>query len=468
MIETQAPPRPAAAETLDDLRTAVQGQVLLPGEPGFDEAAASWNLMIQHQPRLVVVPADEADVAAAVRYAHRNQLPVAVQTTGHGQPRRCEGGVLIVMRGLNRVTVDPKTSTARIGGGAVWADVIAQTAPHGLAPISGSSPGVGVVGYTIGGGYGLLSRMYGLAVDMVESFRIVTPDGWIRDASPSHQSDLYWAVLGGGGSFGVVTEMTVRLVPVDCMFGGSVMFDASLADKVYPAYLAWTKQVPNHVSSAIMMINFPPVPFVPEFLQGRSMLVVCGTTLGDFDEAEAWWAPIRSLEGAEFDSFRPMSYAESGDVFRDPTDPLPATGRGVLIRDLDEATLGRLLEAIGPAPQSPNLMIQLRHVGGAITSPGRYANATGSVREAQYLLYFLGVPMGPHTPADMAAHAEQAFASIESSILKRGPLNWLGEGHVQRDEIKGVYSEEEYARLLAVKSLVDPNNRFAFAGVGIE
>lgn len=455
-------------DAVGDLRMAIQGEVFLPEDEGYAVARFSWNLTIDHRPSLVVVAASETDVAIALRFANQYRLPVAVQATGHGAPRTLSSGLLLVMSKLNSVEVDPDTATAKVGGGAVWQSVIEKAYPHQLVPISGSAPHVGVVGYTLGGGYGLLSRKHGLAVDSVVAMRIVTPEGQIRDVSATEHSDLYWAILGGGGGFGVVTEMTMRLHPHGSLFGGSVMFDASLADSVYSTYAAWTKTLPDEVSSALVMMTFPPVPMVPESLHGRSMLIIAGTAMAEPAEAEALWAPIRSMPGAEFDSFRQMTYPETATVFNDPVDPLPAQGRGVLLSDCTQETVDKLLVAIGTPALSPNLMIQLRHIGGAIGRKGRHENAIGDRRRANYILYFLGIPMGPVTPQMMEDHAENAFRILAEDVVCRGPLNWLGEGMVKAREIRDNFHEDEYARLVEIKKEIDPENRLCFAGLGLD
>ena len=453
---------------VSSLRGRLAGHISLPNEAGFEGSTHAWNLTTNHRPSLVVEAVNEQDVVESVSFAKENGLAICVQATGHGQPRNCEGGLLLNLRNLTGVDIDPVARLARIAGGTVWKDVIEAAHEHGLVPVSGSSPGVGVVGYTLGGGFGLLSRKYGLAIDTVESFRIVTADGRVREVSASSEPDLFASALGGGGAFGVVTQITMRLMPAGPMFAGSVMFDARLAGEIYPTFHRWCETLPDDVSAAIMLMTFPPVPFVPEFLHGRSMVIVAATVLGHPDEAERWLASIRSIAGAEFDSFRPIMYTESATVFNDPVDPLPAKGRGVLIRDLDDEAISTMLEAIGPAAQSPNLMIQLRQLGGAIAYSDGKKSALGDRRSAKYILYLLGVPMGPVTPQDMEAHAEGVFKALAPYVLCRGPLNWVGEGDVTHSKIKDVFHADDYSSLAATKAHVDPDNVFRFASLGLD
>lgn len=453
-----------ASDRLSQLKENIAGEACLPHEEAFQTLRMGWNLMVDHQPEIIVVAKSEADVQTVVAFCHEAEVPLTVMATGHGQPRSCQGGVLLIVRELNSVEIDPQAKTAKIGGGALWQEVIEAAHPHGLAPISGSSPTVGVVGYTIGGGYGLMSRKYGLAVDNTLSFRIVTPTGEIKTASPNENADLFWATLGGGGAFGVITEIEVNLVPHAEFFGGSVMFDASLSEQVYTKYIEWTKTLPEEVSSAIVLITFPPVPFVPEFLHGRSMAIISASVLTDNATAEELLKPIRTMEGAEFDDFRPLQYTESAVVYKDPVDPLPANGKGILIRDLDETSVKAMLNAIGPASQSPNLMIQLRHYGGAIARNGNANSANG--RQANYLLYLLGIPMGPVTPQMMSDHAEGVFAALSEQTLSRGPLNFLGECDVKGEHIEQLYTGEQFEKLVGVKKSVDPKNILRNASIG--
>lgn len=443
------------------------GELHTPASDRYDALRTGWNVAIAHTPDLIAVARDEQDVQAAVAYAHQHGLKVTVQATGHGQPRRAHGGLLLDVSQLDSVEIDPQGVTAAIGGGAQWSKVVAAAHPHGLVPLHGSSPGVGVVGYTLGGGVGVLVRKYGLTVDHVRSMRVVLPDGRLVAASAQENPDLFWAMLGGGGAYGVVTQIVVGLVPHAHAFAGNVMFDASRAPQVYRAWLEWTQTLPESVTSTVTMITFPPVPFVPEFLHGRSMLMLQACAATDAAEGEALLKPMREMEGAEFDSFRWMPSLENGSIYNDPVDPLPAGGRGAMLKALDAEAIDAFLGAVGVPAQSPNLMIQLRHVGGAMARADRAATPLGGRREAEYIVYYLGVPMSPEHPRLMAEHAEAGLAALRPWTLSRGPLNWLGEGDVSAAHIREVFDAGDYERLCAVKRTHDPKGLFAHAGVGV-
>ena len=197
------------------------------------------------------------------------------------------------------------------------------------------------------------------------------------------------------------------------------------------------------------------------------MAIVIACVCSSLDRAEQWLKPMRSLDGAEFDSFRLMPYTQSGAIFQDPIDPLPINGRGVLLKDFTAETAKTFIDAIGPFSQSPNLMIQLRHLGGAISRKGDPRSCILRNREAKYFTYLLGIP-APHNPPEfMVDHAEGVFKAIKPWILSRGPLNFLGEGFVEADSVKSVFSEDEFARISRVKQALDPGNRFFNAGLGI-
>ncbi len=454
--------------TLNTLQSALPGRVFTPADPAYSAHAGGWNLSIAHRPIAIVVAESESDVVAAVKWAAENGVPISAQSTGHGPFRVCDGGLLVRTRGLGGVAIDPVAKTATVGAGAVWGDVIAASFPLGLSPVSGSAPHVGVVGYTLGGGFGILSREFGLAADHLERVRLVTPDGAVVVASESENPDLFWALRGGGGAFGVVTELTFGLMEFDHVFGGSVMFDHTLAGDVLPKFAEWSAALPSGVSAAVHLMSFPPVPMIPEFLHGRSMVIVIGASTLPEDQAAAHFAPMRDLPGAEFDSFSWKPYTRCGEIYQDPVDPLPIMGRGVMLRSLGVEGIKAFMEAVGPQPESPNLLIQIRRLGGAIKETRSGASALDHARQAEYLIYLIGALMGPNTPEAIVSHAEGVIAAMEPYALGRGPLNWLGEGDVPRAHVQGVFSPDAQAQLQAVKAGVDPTNAFRFAGVGVD
>ncbi|RYG43193.1 FAD-binding oxidoreductase [bacterium] len=448
------------------LRETIGGEVFLPEDAGYEEARLCWNRVVDQHPALIVDAASVGDVQAAIRFAHRNDLKVAVMATGHGMARGCDGGLLLLIRRMNTVTVDVAGRTAWIGGGAKFEDLLPASQAAGLAPLSGSAPHIGVVGYTLGGGYGLLLRQYGLAVDSVRSAQIVTADGEAIRVSATEHADLFWAILGGGGAFGVIVEIEMELYPAATVYGGATIYPADDAESILNAYAAWTATLPDSVSSCIQVMNLPPAPFIPEPLRGRAVVNVNACVCGDLEGAEEWVRPMRELGPSFVDMWGTFPYAESAQIYNDPRDPMPALGRGVLLSDLNPETVANLMETHGPIPQSPLLSIQIRHLGGAMARVPHEKTAIGCRRDAKYLIYMLGVPHPMATPEAILGKQSAIFEAISGHTMCPGPLNFLGEGMVKAEEIRALFDDPDFERLQSVKRSYDPHNRFPFASLG--
>jgi FAD/FMN-containing dehydrogenase len=231
-------------------------KVFTPTDQGYDDERTGYQRFARHEPALIVAAASPDDVIEAVARG----LPVAVQASGHGMTTPLTGGVLITTHAMSGVRVDPSAKTAYVEAGATWQQVIDAAAPHGLAPLSGSSPGVGAISYTLGGGIGLLARKYGFASDHVRRIDIVTADGRLH---PVSDGPLFWALRGGGGNFGVVVGMEIGLMPVSDLYGGSLYFDVATTPDILDAWLAWTRNAPDEMTSAISLLTMPDMPMVP-------------------------------------------------------------------------------------------------------------------------------------------------------------------------------------------------------------
>lgn len=455
-------------QTLDhNLTNEIEGEVLYPGQPGFAEAAASWCLIIQHQPDVIVIPNTTADVQSAVRYANSNGMKITVQVTGHGQPKTCEGGMLLVMKNFTSVTVDAEAKTARVQGGAKFKDVIAPAFAIGLAPLCGSSPEVGVVGYMLGGGVGITLRTFGLGIDSVRSFEVVTADGELRTASATENPNLYWGLKGGGGTFGVVTEIEIGLYPCAMLYGGSMMFPFERAEEILTAYANWTATLPCEATVTATIMNFPPIPIFPEHLQGKAFVMVMGALCTDEATAQEMLKPISDL-GPIMSDFAMIPFTASAMIYKDPTDPTPAAGQGMLLERFTPESVKTLLDALGDISQSPNLKIDVRFIGrrNAELHPG--TSSLDSLRDADYLLFMLGAPMGPVTLDMIESQAESVFARMASdAYCQRGFLNWIGERNIPADRIEKCFGADDLKRLREIKHEVDPENTFANASIGI-
>lgn len=444
--------------SLDDLRAQVQGEVLTPGDARYEEARRAWNLSVEQHPALIVVALQAADVAAAVRFAGKAGLGVAVQSTGHGIMRPADGNLLIITSRLIGLRIDAQNQTAWIAAGMKWGAVLEQAQAVGLAPLLGSSPTVGVVGYTLGGGMGWLARKYGMAVDSVNYFEVVTPDGQLVRASATENSDLFWGLRGGGGNFGVITGMEIKLYPVTTVYGGSLIYPAEHAKAVFTRYRDWIASAPDDLTTSIAIMNFPPIPAVPEFLRGRSAVMVNGCYAGDPADGEAlvqswldWLAPIAS-------TFRTMPFSDVVAISNDPVDPLPGSSTGAWLRGLSDEAIDILIQY---AVSSPITKTEIRHAGGAIARVDRQANAYGN-RESELLLNLIGM-----VPTHEARHTLHQYntefkRALEPHLTGGVYINFL-EGDEARARTKDAYSPDAYARLAALKAKIDPDNRFRFS-----
>jgi FAD/FMN-containing dehydrogenase len=451
----------------------VAGVRYRPGTPGYDARRTGFNLAIEHRPHVIVDARTPGDVVAAVRQAAGEGRPVAVMNTGHGPSVAADGAVLIRTGGLRGVAVDPVRRTARVAGGEVWRDVIAAAAPHGLAPLNGSSPAVGVVGYTLGGGIGLLSRRFGFAADHVRWIELVTADGRLRrvsaDPAAGGDPDLFWALRGAGANFGVVTALEVDLFPVARLLGGELCFGDEVGADVVPAYVDWARAVPEAMASSLMLMRYPDDPAVRPELRGRHVTHVRlawsgegrGAGRGDGDDLAAgrpWVERLRGIGPRLVDTVRTMPYTEVGTIHHEPVDePVPAFDRNVLLGDLDGAAASALWRHAGPGAAAP-LLAELRAWGGALSRPPAVPNAVGG-RDARFSL--LGIA-GPD-PADRARRDEMLDALAPwgtggTYLNFCGVEDGVGDpaaGAVQRAHRPG-----DLARLRTLKAIHDPGNVF--------
>ena len=295
------------------LAERLDGRLVLPGDADWDTARAAWNLAVDQRPAAVVIAATAADIATTVRAAREMGLAVAPQGTGHNAGPLVEGdglsdAILLKTHELRAVEVRPNQRIARVEAGALWGDVVAATTPHGLAALAGSSHDVGVVGYTLGGGVSLLGRQHGLAANHVVAIEVVTADGEFRRVDAEHDAELFWALRGGGGDFGVVTAIEFRLFEISQVVAGTLFFPLERSAEVLEAWAEWTRSVPDSVTSVGRVLRFPPLPELPPFLSGRSFVVVEAIVQESPERAEALLAPMRELH-PEMDTVHPQSPA---------------------------------------------------------------------------------------------------------------------------------------------------------------
>jgi hypothetical protein len=444
---------------IDDLAREVSGPVLSGDDPTAAAEITTFNLAVTHSPSVVVGATSAQDVAAAVRWARERGLPVAVQSTGHGPVRSAEGAVLVTTSRMRELSVDPVRRTATAAAGVRWAEVLAAAAPHGLAPLSGSSSQVGVVGYTLGGGMGSLSRQYGFAADLVERVEIVTADGQVRQVDAMNEPDLFWAVRGGKGNFGVVTSLEFGLVPVAEIYAGGVVFAGSSARDVLHEFRTWAPTLPESASTSVAMLRMPPLEEIPEPIRGKFVVHVRFAYNGPAAEGERLIAPMREAGEVLIDAVEAMPYAAADAIHQDPTEPVSAWERGRLLRGLTPEAVDNLLAVAGPDVDVPLIMVELRLLGGALARQPEVPNAV-SGREGAFSLFVLG-PVAPGLEEVVPAVGGSVFESVLPWLTGTAQLNFLGDA-LTEDAVGTAWTPEVHQRLMQVKERVDPDNLFCF------
>lgn len=440
------------------LRSRVAGSVVTPQDPEYDDARRAWNLSFEHRPAVIVVAQSAADVAEALRFARSEGLGVAVQSTGHGVVRPADDALLLITSRMQTVRVDEATQTAWIEAGVKWGTVLEKTRAVGLAPLLGSSPDVGVMGYTLGGGMGWLGRKYGLAADSVRYFEVVTADGHVLHASETENSDLFWGLRGGGGSLGVVTGMEIQLYPVTMVYGGSLMYPVTLAREVFARYRDWVQTAPDELTSSVAIMNFPPLPVMPEFLRGQTFVIVRGCYCGPVEQGEALLQSWRAWHTPFIDDFKAMPFSQVATISNDPLDPMPGLSTGAWLREVSDEVIDVLVQRVVGGPVA---FAEIRHAGGAIARVPADASAYSN-REAHFLLQMVGMTPTPEALSAVRHFTDDLKETIRPSLTGGVYMNFL-EGEESRQRIKDGYTPEKYARLAALKAKYDPENRLSYS-----
>ncbi|MFK3978870.1 FAD-binding protein [Micromonospora sp. NPDC050397] len=436
----------------------VRGPVLFADDEGFAAEAAVFNTAVAHRPYVVVGASDEADVRAAVRFARQEGRSVAVLNTGHGPSVSVsDGAVLITTRRMAGVEIDAGQRVARVEAGVTWGQVVEEAAKVGLAPLAGSSPQVGVVGYTLGGGVSIaLGRAFGYAADHVRAVEVVTPDGELRHVTPQTSPDLFFALLGGKGNFGVVTAMVFDLFPVTEVYGGFLQFAGEDARAVLEAYRVFAAGAPDEVTSSVVFLRAPDLPFVPEFMRGRLTVLVRVAYLGSAAEGQALVAPLRAAATALVDTVGMMPAAQVAAIGNDPTDPGTAVEHFAMVGELSGEVVEAILELAGPDSGGEITLVNLSQLGGAL---GRPAGRPSAVRrDLAFAVFALTVvpPGVPGLEVDRGAELVGRLAGLDG----RKHPGYLSPSDAAVESVRLAYDEATYERLRTAKTEWDPQNMF--------
>jgi FAD/FMN-containing dehydrogenase len=437
------------------LASAVEGKIVIPEHAGFDEARRGWNLAIDQRPSAVVFPESAEDVAAALLFAREFGQRIAAQGTGHnaGPLGSLADTILVKTERMRGVHIDSEARVARVEAGVLWLEVIEAAAAHGLAALAGSSPDVGVVGYTLGGGVSFLGRKYGLAANAVRAIELVTADGQLVFCDRENDPDLFWALRGGGGSFGIVTAIELELFEVDRAYAGVLWYPIERGSEVLHAWRELTHSAPpDELATVGRFLRLPPVPEIPEAVRGKSFVIVEAYHVGDLAQADELLAPLRAL-GPVNDTIQTVTMPTLCHLHMDPEHPVPGAGDGFLIAELPAQAVDAFVEVAGNAARFPLVTVELRHLGGALGRPHPSHGALSHI-EAQYSLFAAGMVPVPDLEAPVRAQLRAVRAALEPWAA---PHMYLNYAETQADPAR-FWTQQAYHRLRRIKAAVDPDN----------
>ncbi len=435
---------------------AIAGRIATPSDPDWDEARAAWNLAADQHPEAVAFAESAEDVAKTVRFAADNDLKVAGQGTGHGAfalTASLEGAILLKTERMREIEIDADAQTARVEAGVLVAELSDAAGAHGLSSMPGSSPDVGVTGFTLGGGLSWLGRRYGFACNRVRAIELVTAEGEPRTVDAENDPDLFWALRGGGGGYAIVTALHLALVPIADIYAGALLFPAELGAEALRAYRDWAAGVSDDVTSVVRFVTPPPMPDVPEPIRGRPLLTINGACIGDRARGEAIVAPLREIGETIMDTWGQIPAAGLCRIHMDPEQPVPGIGEGMTIRALPDEAIDAFAGLAGPGSNSPLLLSELRQLGGALSRPDPDGGALSNI-ESEFVMYSIGMPMTP----ELGEAIPRYLGKIEETMQP-----WAGEGSyfnfTERPcDVDAILPPETCARLAEVKRQYDPDS----------
>lgn len=438
------------------LRDELQGELTCLGDDGWEIVRQPFNLAADQRPAAVVSAAGGPDIEATVAFARENDLRVALQATGHGALAMGDlaGSILLRTSRLSDVTVDPEARRATAGAGARWGAVTGACDPHRLAPLAGSSSTVSVAGYSLGGGVGFLGRRHGIQANRLTAVEMALADGRTVRASADEEPDLFWAVRGGGGSFGAAISLEFELVELPEFQAGALAWPWERSEEVAKRWLNWCGDAPEEISSGLRLIQFPPLEQIPEPVRGRRLVMIDAVYAGDADSARECLAGLREL-APEMDTWASHAPGALAVVHGDPAEPVPSAAAHCLLEEATPETIDAWVATAGPGSGSPLMFSELRHWGGAIAREPDGAGAVGVFSE-QFSLFSIGVAPAPEVAATVEEHADRIAEAVSPWASPRSYLSF-----VEREATAEVgFDAATYARLQDVKRAVDPDDLF--------
>ncbi|GIF47697.1 FAD/FMN-containing dehydrogenase [Asanoa ferruginea] len=446
-------------DNLERLAADVTGPVLARGDKGFGPETTGWNMSLVEHPAVVVGATSAADVQAAVRFAGAHDLPVDPVATGHQAPMPADGALMINLERMDGIEVDAEGRTATIGAAVRAQPLVDAAARAGLAPLAGSSPNVGVVGYALGGGLSAtLGRSYGWAADHVRSAEVVTADGELRHVDPDQEPDLFWAIRGGKGNFGVVTSLTMDLVPVTQLYGGGIYFAGEHVRPVVDAFRRLLVSAPRELTISFAFMRLPDAPVIPEPLRDRFTVHVRISYLGPPAEGERLIADLRAAAPALIDTVTEMPYTGFASIHQDPVDPAATYEMSSLLGEFPAEAADALIEAAGPGVDLPIALIEVRQLGGELADEPSLPNSVGN-RDAAFHV-FAGAAGEPGEGEQFRAPLKAISDAMAPWATGGKQANFLTGYDTTPEAVARAWKPDIYHRLVEVKREYDPANMF--------
>jgi FAD/FMN-containing dehydrogenase len=445
----------SVSSSLRTLRALSSGSVVGPEDAAYDQARMPWNVVDQ-RPAAVVLPETESDVAFAIAFAREAGLRVNVQGTGHNAAPLGDMSetLLISTRRMRGVEIDAAGRRARVESGAWWEDVVPRASELGLAALHGSSPNVGIAGYSLGGGIGYYARKLGLQANSLTAIEMVTADGELVRADADREPDLFWALRGGGGNFGVVTALEFELYPVEAVYAGMMFWPWERGEEVLGRWADWTREVPDEVTSMGRLLQIPDIPEAPEMIRGKEIAIINAAFLGDEDEGRRIFAPLREM-GPEADLFGMMPPVGLSGLHGDPEDGMPIASETSILDELPREAIQAMVETTGPGSGSALLMSEIRHLGGAAGRSGEGHGALDRI-DGEYVMFAGGLALDEQMRAKTHGDARALKAALAPYGHGGHYLNFA-ENVVDTGT---AYSSDAYARLREIRAGVDPDGLF--------
>jgi FAD binding domain len=433
---------------------AIEGRMATPSDPDWDDARRAFNLAVDQHPSAVAFVEGVDDVSKVIRFAAERDLKVTAQGTGHGALPLAplDDTILIKTERMGGIEVDPDARTARVEAGVLAQELGSAAHAEALCSLPGTSPVVGVVGYTLGGGWNWLAQRYGFACNHVNAIELVGADGEARRVDGDSDADLFWALRGGGGGYAVVTAIEVELFPIADLYAGMIILPAKIGARGIRLYRDWTESVPDAVTSIVRFLRPPRRPDIPEEIRERPLLTIAAACIGSEAEGEELVAPLRKIGEPILDTFAQIPADQLSTIHMDPAQPVPALGHHALIREFPDEAIDVFVEIADPGAGSPLLLVFMRPGGGAVAHVPEGAGALDKI-DAAFAMNAVGVPTTPELRETIPAYLDRLHDAMQPWAAPGAFFN-MTERPVPLEEI---LPADICARLAEVKRRWDPD-----------